>query len=132
MNATGPQTPPDLFDLVAEPVQQGSVTPAHRSPPLQLSFTRVGLYVVFSTAVGAVLRFPMPVFLLLPFAGVACAVASKSALIGACARVVFAAGVLAQATSIFVTPFSWWLRFTFFGVLIGAIVVASAWQIRDV
>jgi hypothetical protein len=107
--------------------------PSH-APDLssELSFTRVGLYVLGSAAVGFILRFPMPLFLLLPFAGLGCAVATKSAPLGVCARVALAAGVLAQATSIFVTPFSWWLRFAFFAVLIGAIVAMSAWQIRDV
>jgi uncharacterized membrane protein YeaQ/YmgE (transglycosylase-associated protein family) len=47
------------------------------------------------------------------------------------AATVFAAGFLTQATSIFVTPYTWWLRFAFFLTLIGAYVVLIVWQTRE-
>jgi hypothetical protein len=122
-----------LFDLDGEAVRPRDVTSRRqREPRGRLSVTRVGSYVVGCAAIGILLRVPMPLFWLLPFAGLGCAVATKSAPLGVSARVALASGVLAQATAIFVTPFSWWLRFAFFAVLIGAVAAMSAWQVRDV
>ena len=50
---------------------------------------------------------------------------------GLVASTVFAAGFLAQVTSIFVTPVTWWMRFTFFTVMLGALVLLIVWQTRE-
>ena len=85
-----------------------------------------------AVALGLVFRFPLPVLLILSVAGAAVVVAAARWRRGAhVAATIFAAGFLAQATSIFITPFTWWLRFGFFGTLIGAYVLLIVWQTRE-
>jgi hypothetical protein len=101
-------------------------------PPPRISPALAAGAALTAVALGLVFRFPLPVLLILAVAGAAVVVAASSWRRGAhVAATIFAAGFLAQATSIFITPFTWWLRFGFFGTLIGAYVLLIVWQTRE-
>ena len=93
---------------------------------------RAALYVGVTTGLGILFRFPTPAMLILPFAGLGLVVLARRRRGGAVASIVFASGFLAQMTSIFVTPFTWPMRFGFFAALIGALVAMIAWQLRGI
>ena len=98
----------------------------------RISPQRAACAALIAVALGLVFRFPVPVLILLALAGAAVVVAAARWRRGAhVAATVFAAGFLTQATSIFVTPFTWWLRFAFFLALFGAYVVLIVWQTRE-
>jgi uncharacterized membrane protein len=105
----------------------------HKEPPRrQISPAKATIAALTAVAFGLIFRFPLPVLLVLAVAGAAVVGAASRWRRGAhVAATVFAAGFLAQATSIFVTPFTWWLRFGFFGTLIGAYVLLIVWQTRE-
>jgi hypothetical protein len=60
----------------------------------------------------------------------ACVLASKWGRIALWASVALGAAFLAQATSVFVTPFTWGMRFGFFAALLGGLAGMTAAQIR--
>jgi preprotein translocase subunit SecG len=87
--------------------------------------------VAAAVALGAIFRFPVQVLLVLAFAGLGVVIVRRWRWGGLAGSTAFAAGFLAQATSIFVTPFTWWMRFTFFAVMLGALVLLIVWQTRE-
>lgn len=97
----------------------------------EITVARAVAGVVTAVALGAVFRFPFQVLLLLSFAGLGVVFARRWRSGGLVASTVFAAGFLAQVTSIFVTPVTWWMRFTFFAVMLGALVLLIVWQTRE-
>lgn len=105
----------------------------HTAPPRhQISPAKATIAALTAVALGLSFRFPLPVLLVLSVAGAAVVAAASRWRRGAhIAATIFAAGFLAQATSIFITPFTWWLRFGFFGTLIGAYVLLIVWQTRE-
>lgn len=97
----------------------------------EVTLARAVVGVVTAVALGAVFRFPVQVLLVLSFVGLGVVIARRWRWGGLVGSTVFAAGFLAQATSIFVTPFTWWMRFTFFAVMLGALVLLIVWQTRE-
>jgi hypothetical protein len=92
---------------------------AHRTVrPAKIGFavcTGIGLAVVF--------RFTLAALVAAPLAGVGVVLlAGWWPRIGSVVTTLAASAFLAQATSIFVTPFTWPLRFGFFAVLLGTLV----------
>jgi hypothetical protein len=114
-------------------VRLGQAPPAEPARPVRREITvaRAVAGVVTAVALGAVFRFPLQVLLLLSFAGLGVVFARRWRSGGLVASTVFAAGFLAQVTSIFVTPITWWMRFTFFAVMLGALVLLIVWQTRE-
>jgi hypothetical protein len=128
----------DLFDQppLLQPPSRIALGQAARRAPDPPYRREVRMRIVLGAAISSVvialvLRFP-------PVAVVA------SALIGAGVTVAWrwrwgvtiaiapaTAAFLAQATSIFVTPFTWPLRFGFFLVLLGSLVSLIAWQTKE-
>jgi len=79
------------------------------------AFAGIGLAVLF--------RFPFVALVAAPLAGVGVALlAGRWPRSGSVATTLAASAFLAQATSIFVTPFTWPLRFGFFVTLLGVLV----------
>ncbi|HJX48405.1 MAG TPA: hypothetical protein VJ375_11190 [Gaiellaceae bacterium] len=79
------------------------------------AFAGIGLAVLF--------RFPFVALVAAPLAGVGMALlAGRWLRSGSVATTLAASAFLAQATSIFVTPFTWPLRFGFFVTLLGVLV----------
>jgi hypothetical protein len=98
----------------------------------RLSPSRAVAGAVTAVLLGLLFRFPVPVLLVLAVAGAAVVFAATRWTRGAeFAATIFAAGFLAQMTSIFISPFTWWLRFAFFGTLIGSYVLLFVWQTKD-
>jgi hypothetical protein len=112
---------------LGQAAQAEPVRPARR----EVTLARAVVGVVTAVARGAVFRFPVQVLLVLSFVGLGVVIARRWRLGGLVGSTVFAAGFLAQATSIFVTPFTWWMRFTFFTVMLGALVLLIVWQTRE-
>jgi hypothetical protein len=98
----------------------------------RLSPSRAVAGAVTAVLLGLLFRFPVPVLLVLAVAGAGVVFVSTRWTRGAeFAATIFAAGFLAQMTSIFISPFTWWLRFAFFGTLIGSYVLLFVWQTKD-
>ncbi|HEY5058172.1 MAG TPA: hypothetical protein VII51_04060 [Gaiellaceae bacterium] len=111
----------------------GQAALPQRPPPTtrrQLNPAHVVAAVIAAVALGLVFHFPLAAMLLLPFAGLAAAVASHWRGGTPIALTLFLSGFLAEVTSIFVTPFTWWMRFGFFLTLIGAYVLFITRQAR--
>jgi hypothetical protein len=113
------------------PLEQAAQAEPVRPARREVTLARAVVGVVTAVALGAVFRFPLQVLLVLSFAGLGVVIARRWRLGGLVGSTVFAAGFLAQATSIFVTPFTWWMRFTFFTVMLGALVLLIVWQTRE-
>jgi hypothetical protein len=120
------EQPAPLVRLGQAP-QAEPARPARR----EVTLARAVVGVVVAVALGAVFRFPVHVLLVLSVAGFGVVIARRWRWGGLAGSTAFAAGFLAQATSIFVTPFTWWMRFTFFAVMLGALVLLIVWQTRD-
>jgi hypothetical protein len=101
--------------------------PAKHRP---LNPAHVVVAVVAAVVLGFAFHFPLEAMVLLPFAGLVAAVASHWRGGAPIALTVFVSGFLAQVTSMFVTPFTWPMRFGFFLILIGAYVLFIARQAR--
>jgi hypothetical protein len=98
----------------------------------KLSPSRAVAGAVTAVLLGLLFRFPVPALLVLSVAGAAVVFVSARWTRGAeFAATIFAAGFLAQMTSIFITPFTWWLRFAFFATLIGSYVFLFFTQTKD-
>lgn len=124
----------DLFDEGPAPsLARPPVAPALRraGSPSGLSLTRIASGLVLAGATGILLRFPGWMTL-----GSLCAVVIGEAFAEwpRISRVYWAslvAALCAQATSIFVTPFTWPMRFGFFFALLGAVVCFYGAQTKD-
>lgn len=88
-------------------------------------------YVVGVTALGMLFKFPMAAQFMLPFAGVGLAIATRYPLTRVLAWILFSSAIATQATSIFVTPFTWPLRLGFFAALFGAFGALFRSQTND-
>jgi hypothetical protein len=98
----------------------------------RLSPSRAVAGAVTAVLLGLLFRFPVPVLLVLAVAGAAVVFVSTRWTRGAeFAATIFAAGFFAQMTSIFISPFTWWLRFAFFATLIGSYVFLFFTQTKD-
>jgi hypothetical protein len=125
-----PAAPPDLFD--APP--SSSTVPEDGdggTPTAPLPFGRLIGYAGVVTALGFLFRFPTTLLFLLPFVGVGLSLAMRSPHARPFAYVVFASGFAAQVTSIFITPFTWMMRFGFFFALLGALGAIIRSQLKQ-
>jgi hypothetical protein len=121
---------PGLSELM--PFGQGADPERVQRRRRRLSPSRAVAGAVTAVLLGLLFRFPVPVLLVLAVAGAAVVFAATRWTRGAeFAATIFAAGFLAQMTSIFISPFTWWLRFAFFGTLIGSYVLLFVWQTKD-
>ena len=121
---------PGLSELM--PFGQGTDPKRVPKPRRKLSPARAVAGAVTAVLLGVLFRFPVPVLLVLSVAGAAVVFAATRWTRGAeFAATIFAAGFLAQMTSIFITPFTWWLRFAFFATLIGSYVFLFFTQTKD-
>jgi hypothetical protein len=121
---------PGLSELM--PFGQGADPERAQKRRRRLSPSRAVAGAVTAVLLGLLFRFPVPVLLVLAVAGAAVVFAATRWTRGAeFAATIFAAGFLAQMTSIFISPFTWWLRFAFFGTLIGSYVLLFVWQTKD-
>jgi hypothetical protein len=121
---------PGLSELM--PFSQGADPERAQRRRRRLSPSRAVAGAVTAVLLGLLFRFPVPVLLVLAVAGAAVVFAATRWTRGAeFAATIFAAGFLAQMTSIFISPFTWWLRFAFFGTLIGSYVLLFVWQTKD-
>jgi hypothetical protein len=100
----------------------GQATPPRPLPPRRaLSPARAIAGAITAVLLGLLFRFPVPVLFVLAVSGAGVVVvATRWPRAAPWVATLFAAGFLAQLTSIFITPYTWWLRFAFFAVLIGA------------
>ena len=118
----------DLFDAAASPATTEApliLTPPVRVVPARnpIRPARICLAAVSGIALAVLFRFPILALVAAPLAGVAVALcAGRWPRSGSAAATLATSAFLAQATSIFVTPFTWLLRFGFFGVLLGTLV----------
>jgi hypothetical protein len=96
-----------------------------------LGIVRLLTGITLAFGLGAFFRFPATALFLLPFIGVALAVAWGWTIARTVSLVIFASGFMSQATSIFVIPFTWPLRFVFFLALVGAFVMMIGWQTKE-
>jgi hypothetical protein len=121
---------PSLSELV--PLGQAAEPKHVDLPRRRASPRKAAAAALAAVALGLVFKFSVPVLLTLAVAGAAvvyCAARWRRG--GHVAATIFAAGFLAQLTSIFIGPFTWWLRFGFFGALVGAFVLLAVWQAKD-
>jgi hypothetical protein len=102
----------------------GQATEPKPAPPrAAVSPARAVAAAIAAVLMGLLFRFPMPVLMVLALTGAGVVFVATRWPRGAhAAATIFAAGFLAQLTSIFITPFTWWMRFAFFGILIGTYV----------
>ena len=131
MTVTGEDFVAPADDLFSQPPGTAPPTPALiLTPPVRLvrarrtvrpakiwsaAFAGIGLAVLF--------RFPFVALVAAPLAGVGVALlAGRWPRSGSVATTLAASAFLAQATSIFVTPFTWPLRFGFFVTLLSVLV----------
>jgi hypothetical protein len=118
----------DLFDHAPGPAPPAP--PLILIPPVRLVSTRkavrpakIWLAAFSGLALAILFRFPFLALVAAPLAGVGVALlAGCWPRSGSVVTTLAASAFLARATSIFVTPFTWPLRFGFFGILIGALV----------
>jgi len=95
----------------------------------------IGAFRLLASAGGALLlgwlfRFPPALLFALPFAGLAVGVVGRRRALRGPTIALLGAAFMAQATSIFVTPFTWPLRFVFFLSLIGGLGLMIRWQMK--
>jgi hypothetical protein len=122
--------PPDLFDGVRlSSARTDDQADTDRRAGYGLG--RLVAYAAFVTGLGILFRFPTTLLFLMPFAGVALAVVTRSASARPFAFTLFTAAFAAQVTSIFITPFTWPLRFGFFVALFGGFGALTRTQLRD-
>jgi hypothetical protein len=132
---------PDLFDAlpgtgVVEP-PPGSAASWKRgqtsapAPPLGTLLGRIAARGLILGVVGALLRFPFWITMAMVCAVVTASLFAQWRRVSRLYWAVLLAVVAAQATSLFVTPFTWPLRFIFFFVLVGAGVFFYGTQTND-
>jgi hypothetical protein len=121
---------PDLFDeprsFPSQPRNNEKAEPAASlilGPPLG--------YAIAVTSLGVLFRFPAALLFVLPFVGIGLFLATRSSHARPFAFTLFASGVAAQATSIFITPFTWPLRLGFFVALFGGVGAIIRSQVSD-
>jgi hypothetical protein len=115
---TDVQAPPDAFDLPAPAADLGELV----EPPA-VPWARLAAVGVAGLGVAWLFRFPPWALIGLPFAAVVSQVLQEWRLPRRIAWTAVAAAYLAQIGDMVVSPITWWLRFGFFFVLIGAAVV---------
>jgi hypothetical protein len=121
---------PGLSELL--PFGQAAEPKFVQKPRRALSPARALAGAITAVLLGLLFRFALPVLFVLAVAGSAVVYAATRWTRGAhVAATIFAAGFLAQMTSIFISPFTWWLRFAFFATLIGSYVLLFVWQTND-
>jgi hypothetical protein len=113
---------------LTEPSVSRAVSSNQQQP---LGIARLLVGIALASGLGVLFRFPVTALFLLPFVGVALAVAWRWMIARTVSLVIFASGFMVQATSIFVTPFTWPLRFVFFLALIGGFVLMISWQTKE-
>jgi hypothetical protein len=128
----------DLFDHTPSPAPPAP--PLILSPPVRLVAARktvrpakIGLAAFSGVALALLFRFPFLALVAATLAGAGVALLSgRSPRSGSVATTLAASAFLAQATSIFVTPFTWPLRFGFFAILLGALLFFLPSPARDI
>jgi hypothetical protein len=136
-----PMAAPDLFD---SPPGAGAVEPPPDSaaswkrqqasaftPPLGTLLSRVAARGLIVGAVCALLRFPLWMTMAMICAVVTAELLAQWQHICRVYWTVLLAVFASQATSLFVTPFTWPMRFIFFFVLVGAGVFFYGTQTND-
>lgn len=111
---------------------QAPPPPAEPKPRRRVSGARLAATALGSVLLCLVFRFPAVLVAAFGLGAVAVVLAGRVRRGTPISAVAYAAAFLAQATSIFVTPFAWPLRFAFFALLLGALTALAAWQLRDV
>jgi hypothetical protein len=112
---------------LGQAVQREPAAPLRRTirPPM------VWAAAISSCLVAVLFRFPPVVLIAAPLVGVGVALAWRWRWGVSVAMTVAVSAFLAQATSIFVTPFTWPLRFGFFLVLVATLMLLLAWQPKE-
>jgi hypothetical protein len=119
----------DLFDHATSADQPAALLvliPPIRVVPSRDSIrpAKIWFAVTAGIALALIFRLPLVALVAAPLAGVAVALlAWRWPQSRSVAATLVAAAFLAQVTSIFVSPFTWPLRFGFFAVLLGALVL---------
>lgn len=122
LRVAGP--PPDIFDLPPPPQftePQSSPLSATAQPKGLLTPSVVGVASVLLVA-ALLFRFPVPICIGFAAAGAICQLARHHNWLYRFLWTVILAAFSAEMTSIFITPFTFPLRFIFFFVLIGLLV----------
>jgi hypothetical protein len=134
---TGLSPARDLFDVgqnttpeAQAPYDVAALTRA--GPSFGVSVSRIAKRLMFLGTAGAVLQFPSWIVMALLCAAVPGEILVPWRRISRLYWTALLAVVSAQATSLFVTPFTWPMRFGFFFTLIGSWVVFYAIQTDDV
>jgi hypothetical protein len=135
-----PLPAPDLFD---SPPVNGAVEPRPGSaaswkhqasalaPPLGTLLSRLAARGLILGTLCALLRFPLWMTMAMICALVTAELLAQWQRVSRVYWTVLLAVVAAQATSLFATPFTWPMRFTFFFVLVGAGVFFYGTQTND-
>jgi hypothetical protein len=118
----------DLFSQAQGPAQTPALTLTPPSHPVPAHGTvrpaKIGLAACTGLGLALLFRLPLVVLLAAPLAGIGVAVlAGRWPRSGSVVTTLAASAFLSQVTSIFVTPFTWPLRFGFFAVLIATLVL---------
>jgi hypothetical protein len=139
----GQRTPALSYRLSRARLQGESISPliklgqaATPRTPAAVARTKVtptmsAIAMIVAVALGLVFRFPLPALVLLPFGGLAVVMARRWRWGAHVASTLFLSAFLAQATSIFITPFSWWMRFLFVLALAGSPLLLFVWQTKE-
>jgi hypothetical protein len=132
---------PDLFDPrlgtgAAEPPLGSATSPKRRqtsavAPRLGTLPSRIAARGLILGTVSAVLRFPLWITMAMVCAAVTVELFAQWRRVSRVYWTVLLAVFAAQATSLFVTPFTWPLRFIFFFLLVGAGVFFYGTQTND-
>jgi hypothetical protein len=115
------RAPPDAFDLPA-PTQPPLETPA------PVPWSRLAAVGVAGLGIALLFRFPAWALTTLPCAAVVFQLLREWRLPRRVAWTALTSAYLAQIGDVVVSPFTWWWRFGFFFVLIGAAV--TFWGLR--
>ena len=123
--------PRDIFD------RDPALPLAARAPGDEpaASTGEIGAFRLLASAGGTLLlgwlfRFPPASLFALPFAGLAVGVVGRRRALRGPTIALLGSAFMAQATSIFVTSFTWPLRFVFFLSLIGGLGLMIRWQMK--
>jgi hypothetical protein len=119
----------DLFDQPPRLAGRADQEAEQEQRP-SLGLQRLILYPVVVTGLGLLFKFPATALFLLPFIGIALAVVSRSAHARPIALVASSSAFATQATSIFITPFTWPARFAFFVALFGGFGALAHSQLK--
>jgi hypothetical protein len=92
---------------------------------------RAAVGAVFAVVASLVFRFGIGISLLLGAGAFVCLCSSRWPRVALRGAVVLCAAFLAEATSVFISPFTWWMRFGFFAALVGTLALLTESQLRD-